>query len=100
DGKNRVLRVGDSLPLGHLANQTLPGLGKCHNGWRGAPAFLIGDNFGLATFHHRHNRIRGTEVDTDNLCHWNSLRSKLLSRRCLETMWETKRTSSGISLTT
>ena len=51
DRINRVFRIGDGLALRHLAHQPLAGLGEADDGGRSPPAFFVGDNLGLATFH-------------------------------------------------
>jgi hypothetical protein len=71
DGVNSVSRVGDRLPLGHLAHQPLPGLGKRHHGRRRPSALFVGDHFGLAALHHRDDRVRRPQIDADHLCHGN-----------------------------
>ena len=69
DRINRVFRVGDGLPLRHLADQPLAALGERHHRRRGAATFLVRDDGRLAAFHHRDDRIRGSEVNSDNLAH-------------------------------
>ena len=69
DRKNRVLGVGDGLPLGDLADQPLPALGERHDGRRGAVAFLVGNDGRLPAFHDGHHGVRGSQVDADNLAH-------------------------------
>ncbi len=69
DRKNRVLRVGDGLPLGDLSHQPLAAFGDGHHGRGGAAAFRIGDHLGVAAFHNGHTGIGGSEIDSDNLAH-------------------------------
>ncbi len=69
DRKHRVLRIGDRLPLCDLPYQPLPSLGKANHRRRSPPSFFIRDNFGLATLHHRHARIGGSKVNSNNLGH-------------------------------
>ena len=69
DRINRVLRIGDGLPLGHLPDQPFAGLGKSDHRRRSAPSFFIRDHFGLAALHDRHAGIGGPKVNSDNLAH-------------------------------
>src|SRR5262249_12427585 len=69
DRVNGVLWIGDGLALGHLAYQTLAGFGKPHYRRRGPSTFFIGDNFGLAAFHHRYHGVGGAQIDSDNFAH-------------------------------
>ena len=71
DGVNGVFRVGNGLPLGHLTHQPLAALGEGDHGRSGARAFLVGDDFGFAAFQHSDARIRGSQIDSDNLSHGN-----------------------------
>ena len=64
-----VLGVGHGLTLRDLPDQTLSALCKRNDGRRGAPAFLIGDDDRLPTFHHRNDGIGGAQIDSDNLAH-------------------------------
>ena len=70
DGENGAFRVGNGLPFGDQTNRALPCLGEADDGGRGAAAFFVGDNFGLATLHNRNYRIGGTEVDSDDFSHF------------------------------
>ena len=69
DRVHRVFRIGDGLPLGHLANQPFARLGKSDDRWRGSATFFIGDHFRLATFHNRYTGVGGSEINSDNLAH-------------------------------
>ena len=69
DGRDGVFRVGDGLALGHLADQTVAGLGEAHHGRGGACAFGVGDDDGLAAFHHGDAAVGSTKVDTNDLAH-------------------------------
>ena len=69
DGEDGVLRVGDGLALGHLANQPLTALGKRNNRGRGARALFIWNHFGLSALENRDTRIGGAEVNANNFCH-------------------------------
>jgi hypothetical protein len=46
-----------------------PVLGEADDRRRRAPAFFVGDYLGLAAFHHGDNRVGGSQVNSDNLCH-------------------------------
>jgi hypothetical protein len=72
DRINRVLRIGDGLPLRHLSHQPLPSLGKPNHGRSSPSSFFIRDHFGLSTLHHRDTRIGRSKVNSNNLGH-NSL---------------------------
>lgn len=50
DGVNRVLRVGDGLTLGWVANLTLTIVYKTYNGRRCALALAVGNYYGLVAF--------------------------------------------------
>ncbi len=69
DREDRVLRIGDRLPLRDLPHQALARLGKSHHRRSSPPAFFIRNDLGLATFHHSHHRVGGAKVNSDNLCH-------------------------------
>ncbi|AER56389.1 putative NAD-specific glutamate dehydrogenase [Pseudoxanthomonas spadix BD-a59] len=64
-----VLGVGDRLALGRGAHQHFAVLGIGDDGRRGAVAFGIFDDAGLAAFHDRHARVGRAEVDADDLAH-------------------------------
>ena len=63
DGKNGVLRIGDRLALGGLADKSLAGLRKCHHRRRRARAFGILQNHGLAALHDGHAGVRGAQIN-------------------------------------
>ncbi len=69
DRKEREFRIGDGLPLGGLAGQSLAVGGEGDDGWRGARAFRILDDFGGRTLHDRHARIGRAEVDAYDFTH-------------------------------
>jgi hypothetical protein len=69
DRINRVLRIGDRLPLGYLSDEPFPGFGESNHGRRGTPSFFIGNDLGLATLHDCDAGVGGAEVNSDNLCH-------------------------------
>jgi hypothetical protein len=77
DGVDRVLRVRDGLPLGHLPHQPLARLGEGHDRRRGPRPFRIRDDGRAVAFHHRHDGIRGTQVDADRLAQESPPLSKL-----------------------
>src|SRR5439155_7096028 len=54
DGINRVPRISDSLALGSVADQPLPGLCESHYGRRYSPTLGILKHDWFATFHDRH----------------------------------------------
>ena len=61
--------VGDCLALGDLADQHLTALGEGDDRRRGAGAFGVGDDSGLATLEDGDDRVGGAEVDADCSCH-------------------------------
>ncbi len=50
-------------------DQPLAALGEADHRRRGAGAFLVGDDDGLAAFHDGDDRVGGPQVDADNLAH-------------------------------
>ena len=66
DGINGIFGIGDGLPLGDLAHQSLASFGEGDHRGRGAATLFVGDNFGLATLHDGNHRIGGAEVNSDN----------------------------------
>jgi hypothetical protein len=63
------LRIGDSLALGRLADEALAIVGKGDDR-RGRPhTFGILNNFRRFAIHDGNARIRGAEIDTDDLSH-------------------------------
>src|SRR5262249_53768685 len=73
DGEDGVLGVGDGLAPGDLADQPLATVGECDDGGGDATPFGIGDDDGIATFHDRDARIRGSQVDSDHFGHRDTL---------------------------
>ena len=69
DRINRVLGIGDGLPLSHLPDQPLPSLGESDDRRGSAASFFISDDLGLATLHNSHAGVGGAEVNSDNLGH-------------------------------
>src|SRR3546814_731667 len=73
DREHGVVRIGDRLALGRLADQALTILGERDHRRRRARAFGIFDNLGLDAFHHRNAAIGGAQIDSDNFSHSSSL---------------------------
>ena len=69
DGRNGVLRVGDSLVLSSLTDHALAVLAETFNRWSSAVALGVYENFRLGAFHDGHGGVRGAKVDTQNLAH-------------------------------
>jgi hypothetical protein len=72
DRIDRARGVGHRLPAGRLADECLALFGERHDAGGQAIAFRVCDDFGLAAFHDRHDRVRGAQVDADDLfacCH-------------------------------
>ncbi len=69
DGGNGPVRVGDGLPLCHLAHHTLAGLREGDDGGGCAVALGVGNDDGFAALHHRHAGIGGSQIDTDYFRH-------------------------------
>ena len=68
-GANSAIGVGDGLALGDFANQNFAIFGECDNRGGSAGAFSVSDDDRVATFEDADDGVRGTEVDTDSLCH-------------------------------
>ena len=67
DGIDRASRIGDRLPLGRVTDQTVSLIREGHNRRSQMIPFLIGNDFDFAVlFDDGHDRVSGTEVDTDN----------------------------------
>jgi len=67
-----VVRVGDGLALGRLANQDFAVVGVSDDRWGGTSAFSVLDDLGLAVFQNGDAGVGGPQVDADNLAHVNS----------------------------
>jgi hypothetical protein len=78
DREQGVLGVGHRLALGRGAAQDLAVVGIGHDGRRGARAFRVLDDLGLAAFHDGDAAVGGAEVDADDLAHDFSFISSLL----------------------
>ena len=72
DGEDRVLRIGDALALGRLADQDLATLGKGNHRRRRPCALGVLDDLRRAAFHDRDTGVGGSEIDADCLGHRNS----------------------------
>ena len=70
DGRNRVLRVGDCLVLCGLTDDALAVLAEALDRRGGAIAFGVHEDLRLAAFHDCHCRVRGAQVNTENLRHY------------------------------
>ena len=70
DGRNRVLWVGDCLVLRSLADDALAVLAEALDRRGGAIAFGVHEDLRLAAFHDCHCRVRGAQVNTENLRHY------------------------------
>src|SRR6185436_3906993 len=66
DRKDRVLRIGHRLTLGHLADQSLTVLRETNDRGRRTSPLRIRDHHRVATLHHRYDGVRGPQVDTDH----------------------------------
>src|SRR2546425_10096936 len=69
DRVDRVLAVRDRLSLRDLADETLPGLRERDDRRRDPPALRVRDDRRLAAFHVGDGRVRGAEVNADDLSH-------------------------------
>ena len=69
DREQGVLRIGDGLALGRLADQHFIVLGEGDDRGRGAIALAVLDHARLAAFHDGHARIGGAQIDADDLAH-------------------------------
>ena len=67
--KRVLVRVGDRLALGRLADQALAVFQDGHDRGRGARAFGVLDHFRRLAVHDGDARIGRAEVDADNLAH-------------------------------
>jgi len=64
-----VLRVGDGLTLGGLADHALARFGESDDGRSRARAFRVRDDHRLATFHDGHTGVRRTKIDAEDVTH-------------------------------
>jgi hypothetical protein len=65
DRKDGVLGVGDGLALRDLADEALAVLGEADDRRRRPSPLGVGDDDGVATFHHGHDRVRRAKVNAD-----------------------------------
>ena len=66
DREDGVLRVGDGLALGDLADESLAVLREADDRGRGAPAFGVRDDDRIAAFHDRDDGVRRPEIDAND----------------------------------
>ena len=69
DGRDGVLGVGDGLVLRRLADDPLPILAETDDRGGRAVTLRVDDDRWLAALEHCHGRVRGAQVDTDDLSH-------------------------------
>jgi hypothetical protein len=69
DREQGVVRIGDRLALGRLADGDFTVFHEGDDGRRGPVAFAVFDHPGLTAFHDRHAGIGGAQVDADNIAH-------------------------------
>src|SRR6202012_1275740 len=67
--EERTLGICNPLPLGRLADEALAIIAECDDRRSGAHAFGVFDDFGVLAIHYGDARIRGAEVDTNDLSH-------------------------------
>ena len=80
DREEGVFRIGDRLALGRLADETLAVVGEGDDRRRGAHAFGVLDDFWVFAFHDGDARVRGAEVDADDLTHGSSSQLRQAAR--------------------
>ncbi len=73
DREQGILRIGNRLPLGRLADGDFAVFHKGDHRGRGPVAFTVFNDAGLAALHDRHAGIGRTQVDTDNIAHCHAL---------------------------
>ncbi len=69
DGNDGAVRVGNSLALCQLADQSFAGLGEAYHRRSQTRTFRVRDNDGFAAFHDSYDRVCSTEVNTNNFRH-------------------------------
>ncbi|MCY1407248.1 NAD-specific glutamate dehydrogenase [compost metagenome] len=67
-----VVRVGDGLTLGRLANQDFTIVGVSDDRWRGTSAFGVLDNLDVAVFQNGDAGVGCPQVDTNDFAHVHS----------------------------
>ena len=70
DREEGLLRIGDRLALGRLADETLAVVGKGDDGWGSPCAFRVLDDLRSLALHHRHAGIGRTKVDANDFTHF------------------------------
>ncbi len=70
DGKHGVLGVRDRLSFGYLSHEPLVSFGESDHGRRRSPALRIRDHGRAPPLHDRHDRVRRSQVDPDDLAHF------------------------------
>ena len=69
DRVNRILRIGNSLPLSDLPHQPFAGLGESNDRRSSAATLFVRYNLRLPTLHNRHAGVGGTQVNSNSLAH-------------------------------
>ena len=82
DREQRVLRIGDGLALGRLADQHLVVLGEGDDRRRRAIALAVLDHARLAAVHDGDAGVGRAEVDADDSCHGGEAPSEFSGCRC------------------
>jgi NAD-specific glutamate dehydrogenase len=67
--EERALGIGHRLTLGGLADEALAVIGDGNDRRRGAHAFRVLDDFCSLAIHYGDARIRGAEIDPNDLSH-------------------------------
>ena len=69
DGRNGAVGIGDGLTFCHLTYQALAGFGEAHHAGRGARAFGVRNDNGLAALNDGYTAVGCTQVDTNDFSH-------------------------------
>ena len=69
DGEDGVVRIGDGLALGRVADLPLSAFGECDDRRSGPLAFVVDDDGRLVAFHHSHARVGGSKINSNNFTH-------------------------------
>ena len=80
DREDRVERIGDRLPLGHLAYQPLAVLGEGDDRGRRATALGVRDHDRISALHHRDNGVGGSQVYADDFLSHGSISERIKGR--------------------
>jgi hypothetical protein len=67
-----VLGIRHGLALRHLADRPLSRLRECHHRRREPSALRIRNDSRFAAFHHSHDRVGGSQIDSDDFAHMRS----------------------------